>query len=114
MTRAQAEEYKRFIRRVGEWAGCLICADNTRIDPAHIKFSDASAGKIHPGKGAKDDDWIVPLCRDCHELQHKEGNERSFWGQRGIDILRVAAFLRIAGGNDDHEAGCKIIESVRQ
>lgn len=57
-----------------------------RIDPAHIRFSDPSVGRINPGLGRKSDDkWCLSLCRTHHDAQHARGNERAWWSEVGVD-----------------------------
>lgn len=110
LTRAQYEEKKRFIHQVGGSAGCLRCRDNTRIQAAHIKFSEAASGKAHPGHTNKDHYFVVPLCVDCHASQ--PGDEREWWS--GWDILGIAAKLHITWEKGDFEGGCNIIEAAHQ
>lgn len=63
-----------------------------RTDPAHIRFSDYSAGRINPGKAAKSDDkWCLPVCRKHHDAQHAYGNERRWWSAEvGADPTKLA------------------------
>jgi len=70
-----------------------------RIDPAHLRFSDAQRGRINPGKARKSDDkWVNPLCRHHHEEQHNAGDERRWWESYGFEdpgamcLERYAAF----------------------
>lgn len=63
-----------------------------RLDPAHIRYSDARAGKTNPGAGAKPDDkWCLPVCRTHHAAQHAYGDERKWWSSAvGVDALDLA------------------------
>jgi len=62
-----------------------------RTDPAHLRFSDAAAGRRNPGPGRKSDDrWCVPLCRKHHDAQHARGNERAWWASVGLDPNELA------------------------
>jgi hypothetical protein len=89
---------------------CLICGDNISTQAAHIRYSDAAAEKSNPGFGNKSDDrYAVPLCGECHALQHS-GNERLFWRDRGINPLGVADRLYRCSGNQ--EAAERIINVV--
>lgn len=76
---------------------CLACGTRP-AEAAHIRFSDARAGKANPGFGAKPHDrWTVPLCPRDHRLgresQHGSGDERAWWEARGIDPHEAAAAL---------------------
>lgn len=63
-----------------------------RIDPAHIRYSDARAGKLNPGAGRKPDDkWCLPVCRTHHDAQHAYGDERKWWcSEVGVDAIDLA------------------------
>jgi len=47
------------------------------------------------GMGQKPDDWrAVSLCRDCHQMQHRVGEE-TFWNEysdRDVEAL-IEAFI---------------------
>jgi hypothetical protein len=89
---------------------CIICGDNTSVQAAHIRYSDASVGKVNSGLGKKPDDrYTIPLCGDCHTLQHTEGEQR-FWRDHGINPLGVADRLYRCSGNQ--EAAERIINVV--
>jgi hypothetical protein len=61
------------------------------IDPAHIRYSDASRGAFNPGMGRKNHDrHCNPLCRAHHSMQHAL-NERGFWSMLGKDAYETAA-----------------------
>lgn len=90
---------------------CLICADNTSTEAAHIKYGDPRVAKRPAGFGEKSDDaFTVPMCGLHHRNQHK-GNERIFWRDVGIDPIFIALALYRASG--DHEAGEQIISSAQ-
>ena len=91
---------------------CLVCGDNTSTEAAHIRFGDLRVDKRPTGMGEKPSDcWVVPLCGDCHRIQH-EMSERQFWADAGIDPILVAmALYRISG---DHERGCRIVQAIRE
>ena len=58
---------------------CIRCANDQGSDAAHLRFSCAAYGKSNPGVGEKPDDRdALPLCRQCHTLQHEIG-ETDFW-----------------------------------
>lgn len=65
------------------------------IEAAHVRFSDASAGRVNPGMQRKPDDaYTVPLCAAHHregpKAQHR-GDERKFWEGMSInpgDLMR--------------------------
>jgi len=105
--RIHDKHHLEFIRELP----CLVCGNNIETQAAHIRLSDASVGKVNPGVGAKPDDcWTVPLCGECHDNQHRMGDEAMFWKIVGIDPLLIARHLYAVSG--DHEAGCKIVEKA--
>lgn len=75
---------------------CLICR-RTPSDPAHLRTGARQYGKPHTGMGEKPSDrWVLPLCRDHHEDQHR-GNELAWWVRHGFpDPFAVAIALYAA------------------
>jgi len=61
---------------------CCACGAPPPSDPAHVRSR---------GAGGKDSD-TVPLCRSCHDEQHRSGIA-SFCEERGIDLAEHAAQL---------------------
>lgn len=67
------------------------------IEAAHIRFSDAAAGRVNPGMQRKPDDrYAAPLCSGHHregpQAQHR-GGERAWWSSIGLDVGQVLADL---------------------
>jgi len=63
---------------------CLICGRRPS-DPHHLRFAQSRA------LGRKvSDEFTVPLCRTHHREIHRCGDERSWWGNTGIDPLTAA------------------------
>ncbi len=63
---------------------CLLCG-RTPCDPHHLRFAQPRA------MGRKtSDEFVVPLCRNHHQENHRTGDEVSWWKRRGIDPLPVA------------------------
>ena len=58
---------------------CCACGCPPPSDPAHV---------VSRGAGGKDSD-TVPLCRTCHDAQHREGI-RTFQAKRGICLPEIA------------------------
>lgn len=102
--RQHNEKHLAFIRSLP----CVCCHNDIETQAAHIRFSDAAAGKTNAGVGAKPDDkWTLPLCGPCHTAQHDMGDEREFWNLAGLDPLKLAEQLFAVSGN--HERGCEIV-----
>ena len=103
--RVKSKAHLDFIRSLC----CIICGDQTTVEAAHLRFSDARAAKPITGAGTKpSDSWCVPLCGRHHREQHASG-ERKWWESKGIDPIFVClALYRISG---DHEAGLQIIQA---
>ena len=58
---------------------CLACGRGPKSDAAHIRAGCLLIGKRETGMAEKPDDkWALPLCRKCHETQHRVG-ELFFW-----------------------------------
>jgi hypothetical protein len=76
---------------------CRVCGRPGPSDPAHLRSAAPQYGKPPTGMGEKPDDrWVLPLCRNCHDEQHR-GNELSFWVRHGIpDPFAVAIALYAA------------------
>jgi hypothetical protein len=66
---------------------CLICKA-TPCDAHHLKIARPQS------LGRKvSDEFTVPLCRKHHQELHRNGNERAWWQNQGIDPLVTAADL---------------------
>jgi hypothetical protein len=66
---------------------CLICKASP-CDPHHLKMARPQS------LGRKvSDEFTVPLCRTHHQELHRNGNERAWWQNQGIDPLPIAATL---------------------
>lgn len=77
--RVRDESYLKKLRA----APCLKCGLTPCREAAHLRM--AGPGKENPGMGNKPDDcWALPLCHDCHMIQHG-GNELQFWHDVGIN-----------------------------
>ena len=107
MKRVKDRAHLEFVRGLP----CIICANNISVEAAHLSMGDRRAAKRPKGFGEKaDDTWTLPLCGDCHRLQHGM-NETAFWKGYGIDPIFVAlALFRVAG---DQSAGELIIAEAR-
>lgn len=79
---------------------CCICGKPAPSDACHIRFASEAYGKRPVGLGEKPDDkWAIPMCRECHTLQHSM-NEREFYRERRILPLYLAAKLYAEYGGD--------------
>lgn len=79
--RLLAEQFGAQAQRCRESA-CCVCGAPPPSDPAHVRSR---------GAGGKDAD-TVPLCRSCHDEQHRVGIA-SFSEWHGIDLAAHAAQL---------------------
>lgn len=66
---------------------CLVCNAPPRSQACHIR-----RGSFTAGMGVKPDDHdTVPMCHECHNKQHLQG-ELTFWhGMGGYEAARVLA-----------------------
>lgn len=71
---------QRHLRHVRSFA-CCVCDADAPIEAAHVRLGSDG------GMGFKPSDlFAVPLCRDCHQRQHTQG-ERTFW--KDLDPLAI-------------------------
>lgn len=65
--------------------GCIVPGCDLRpIEAAHVRSGTGGGVGIKPG-----DDWVVSLCRDHHNHQHRVG-EPAFETEFGIDMKQLA------------------------
>jgi hypothetical protein len=85
---------------------CVACGRAAPSEAAHVRSeSDAGSG-MKPS-----DRYSLPLCTDCHALQHQFGELR-FWSVLRIDPLNVA--FRLWTVSNDIKAGERIVFRARQ
>jgi hypothetical protein len=73
-----------FLRRQPCRVAGMTCSGP--IQAAHVRYGDASRGKVNPGLQCKPSDfWCVSLCARHHREQHERGNERAWWASFGKD-----------------------------
>lgn len=103
-SRERDHGYLAFLRRLP----CVACCaegvpSGAPIEAAHIRFSDASLGRINPGMQAKPSDrWATPLCHHHHQHDQHKRNERVFWDRLGIEpgALSTALYAAYLAGRD--------------
>lgn len=76
---------------------CVVCDAEAPIEAAHVRIgSDA-------GMSQKPHDYeCVSLCKDCHQLQHTQG-ERTFWQGRDVQAI-MGEFIRTSPVRREIEA----------
>lgn len=106
--RQHNEKHLAFIRTLP----CIICQDNTSVEAAHVRYSDARIGKVNPGVGQKPHDFFtLPLCHQHHMNEQHTMSERKFWQTYAIDpVLASLALYSVSG--DVNEA-MKIINACQ-
>ena len=92
---------------------CLVCHRPGPNDPAHIRSAAPQYGKRHTGFGEKPDDrWVTPLCRACHDEQHRHP-ELAWWASKGIaDPFAVAIALYASRADMPRKARRKIVKTI--
>jgi len=106
--RVRNEAHLAFIRQLC----CIVCGENTTVEAAHVRYSDARVAKVNAGVGAKpNDSFVLPLCGNHHRAQHQCGNERRFWNDLGMDPILYALALFEASGN--HDQAVRIIQAAQ-
>lgn len=64
---------------------CLVCGSPFPNHAHHLRHSEKS------GMGQKvSDNWVVPLCWECHASCHTRGREDEWWENLGIDPIEWA------------------------
>src|SRR6202035_465931 len=103
ITKPTRERDRNHLRSVATQP-CLICG-RAPSDAHHLKFAE------QPAMGRKvSDKFTVPICRLHHRDLHRRGKENSWWEERGIDPLPIAAKLwttsnaNASASNDDTRA----------
>ncbi len=87
--RERDDAYLKLVRAIP----CLRCG-GAPSQAAHVRLSAGGGMGMKP-----DDSQALPLCQWCHldapDAQHKVG-EHPFWGELGIDPLKLAKSLYAA------------------
>ena len=76
---------------------CCVCGAAAPSDPHHLRSS--AFGR---GMGRKSgDEWVVPLCRGCHNRVHEEGSKRegAWFNKYGIEAPQFAKDLWEVSGD---------------
>jgi len=95
----RAVAHLSFVRGVGI---CLCCGVIGLVQAAHVRAGTDG------GTGTKPSDkYTVPLCDECHRIQHNKG-ELTFWGDLGTEPLNVS--LRLWTVSGDLYQGRRVIE----
>lgn len=101
--RQKNEKHLGFIRELP----CCVCLNPIETEAAHVRMSDAMAGKVNSGVGAKPHDFFtVPLCGRHHRMQHS-GSERDFWNLVGINPFYLGLVLHSVSG--DHDTATMVV-----
>jgi hypothetical protein len=86
--------YLAWVRRLPCVAGLVKGGCSGPVEAAHLRFSDASAGRINPGLSRKSgDNWVTPLCNGHHQHDQHLKNERAFWSALDIDVNALCRTL---------------------
>jgi hypothetical protein len=66
------------------------------VQVAHVRYSDAAAGRVNPGGQCKPHDfWTVPLLAHEHARQHR-GKEIEYWAGLNTDPADLCHALKAA------------------
>ena len=83
----RSDAHRRWIRQhecVNFGSAVAPCDIDHPIEAAHYRTAANSGAGIKPG-----DEWLLPLCRSCHALQHQVG-QRAFELRYGISMRQKA------------------------
>ena len=95
-------EHLAFVRQLP----CVVCGKAAPSEAAHVRSGSDGGTGMKPS-----DRYSVPLCADCHVLQHQFGEQR-FWSTVRIDPVNVAFRLWTISG--DIMAGERTVFRARQ
>jgi hypothetical protein len=91
--------YLAYLRRLP----CVACMAEGGViwcgptEAAHLRFSDASQGRINPGLSVKPSDrFATPLGSGHHRSDQHMRREKDFWDRLGIEPGALAADLYAA------------------
>jgi hypothetical protein len=71
---------------------CCMCGA-PQSDPAHIRLGTDGGTGLKPS-----DNYVLPLCRPCHQEEHR--GSRTFWAKAKRDPLGLANALYILTGQE--------------
>jgi hypothetical protein len=101
--RQHNDAHLEFVRQLP----CVVCADDTATEAAHLRAGNLYYGKKPSGLQIKPSDkWVLPLCGKCHRAQHS-GNEAIWWARKAIDPWVLS--LSLYGATGDYEMAVEII-----
>jgi hypothetical protein len=84
--RVEDKAFLAYVRR----QRCCVCGAPPPVQAAHIRMASPANNKRQTGKGERPSDkWCTPLCRECHEVQHKM-SEAWFWRYHDFDPFKIA------------------------
>lgn len=106
--RKKEPAYLAWVRRLPCIAGIVEGGCSGPIEAAHVRYSDAKAGRVNSGMQQKPDDlWTAPLCNAHHQHDQHLRAERAFWGRLGIDPGALCPALHAAF--EAHQEGVPIL-----
>jgi hypothetical protein len=89
--------YLAWLRRLPCIAGMVDGGCSGPIQAAHLRFSDASRGRINPGLQSKPSDrWATALCEGHHLHGQHLTAEKLWWERLGVDPGDLAEALYAA------------------
>lgn len=97
-------------RKMVKTLPCLACGKWGPSDPHHLQRG-IPVGERGVGRKASDQ-YLIPLCRSCHDAAEAGGDDEAWLVARGYDGRDVAKSLWTERG--DPEAMLRIITRARQ
>ena len=75
----KAPDHKALVKK----CPCIVCSRPAPSDPHHLRgaFIDGRP----TGISRKDDRWMLPFCRACHDDTHHDGDLEGWLVGHGID-----------------------------
>lgn len=75
--RFKSQKHRDYVRTFA----CTMCGSTAAIEVAHVRLgSDGAMGR------KPSDYYCVSLCRDCHDEQHRVG-EQTFWRLQNVPAI---------------------------
>lgn len=72
--RFKSQKHRDYVRTFA----CCNCGETAGIEVAHVRLGTDGAMGRKPS-----DYYVVSLCRNCHDKQHRVG-EATFWKGKGV------------------------------
>lgn len=74
---------KKHLKYVASKA-CLVCGTTNGIQGHHLLRAEPRGMSLKTG-----DNWVIPLCFNCHNELHRNGDEIGYFKSLGYDYEKI-------------------------